>query len=265
MKVKPLFFLLSLLIFQISCSKSSSSNKRETNIQQEQIEEIMNNQRFDCASIDGGACPDGVTRLLIVNPADENRSAVCTGFMISPTRLVTNHHCLSTTEECANTYVAIYSGNSYTKTRCSSIVRTEQDVEDPNDPSRAIDYTVLETTDAFTGASFPLSNQLAQVGDTTHVWVVDHTGLDTIPPNLTDSRITELECTVIDSPRASLVMQKCPIISGNSGSPALNSQGEVVGVVWGGTATFSSSLDLTFRRQLSELGLATEVNYFDDL
>ncbi|WP_408095521.1 trypsin-like serine peptidase [Peredibacter sp. HCB2-198] len=265
MKVKPLFFLLSFLLFQISCSKSSSSNRRETTIRDEQINEIMDNQNFDCASINGKACPDGVVRLLIVNPENEDQSAVCSGFMIGTNRLVTNYHCLSTAAQCNNTYIAIYTGNSYTKTRCSSIVRSEQDVANPNDPTRAIDYTVLETVDAYTGASFPLSHDDADIGDEIHVWVVDHTGLDAIPPNLTDSRITEFECEVMDSARASLVMQNCPIISGNSGSPALNTRGDVVGVVWGGTATFSSSLDLTFRRQLNEFGLATEVKYFSDL
>ena len=262
MKLIP---LILLIFFSVACSKSSSSSKRETTIQQEDVSEIMNNQNFECASL-GGSCPSGMARLLIVNPTIPGQSAVCSGFMIGPNRLVTNHHCVPDQTFCNTTFVAIYagSGRNYLSTRCKSVIRSEQDSPDPNDPNRALDYAILETVNAFSGDVFELSNNLAGAGDLIHSWVIDHTGLDEVPPNLFDSRVTELDCTVLDqSSKASLVMEDCPIISGNSGGAALNTAGEVIGVIWGGTSTgtINSSIDLDIRRQLNELGLATEVNY----
>ena len=139
-----------------------------------------------------------------------------------------------------------------------------QNSDNPNDPNRSIDFTVMEIEGEYQGGHFSLSDTQAEAQDLIQAWVVDHTGLDQEPSNLTDSRISEFECRVMDqNERASLVMMKCPIISGNSGSPALNIRGRVIGVLWGGTALdIDSSYNLFLRRQLDELALATEVNHF---
>ena len=98
-------------------------------------------------------------------------------------------------------------------------------------------------------------------------WVVDHTGLDNIEnPNFFESRITEFNCKVQNqNDSASLVLENCPVIHGNSGSPAVNTAGDIVGVIWGATdADVSSQTDLAIRRSGSGLGIVTEMTHFDE-
>lgn len=260
--VHHLFGFFILLVIISGCSKSSS-DRHETRIEIQQIETVLNNQNFECASL-GGQCPSGLARLFILNPKDPERSAVCTGFMVSATRLVTNHHCVSDAEECDNTYLAIFDGTNYQKAKCDSLIISKQDTANPNDRDRKLDFAVMNISITYQGEFLPLSQTSAISGDKVNAWVIDHTGLDKNPRNLLDARITEFQCEVKDqSTWKSLFMMNCPIISGNSGSPAINQSGEVIGVIWGGTSNnLDSSLDLQSRRSLTYVGLATEVKYF---
>ena len=59
-------------------------------------------------------------------------------------------------------------------------------------------------------------------------------------------------------------LMNCPVIQGNSGSPLVNSYGEIVGVVWGSTVDeeVDANFPLENRRNLNELAMVTELRHF---
>lgn len=262
---QSLLFMLAL-VFLVSCGGggSKSNSRRKTKITEAQIQNVMDNQRMECASIDGSGCPSGVARLLILNKEDADNSSVCSGFMVNEDTLVTNQHCISSITDCNNTYVAIYNGSSYEKNKCKSIVKLLNDYSDPKDPRKKLDVAVVKLAEKYAGQTFQASISRPLTYDSITAWVVDHTGLDKKEPNLYESRITELKCYVSsDRVTASLLLEKCPAIDGNSGSPILNSSDDLVGVIWGGTAgEIDSSLNLDKRRELYNQAAATELRYF---
>lgn len=263
-------FFITMILLLASCGEARrSSGKKKTTLTQDQIQEIMDHQILTCAGIGGHLCPAGISRLLTLDQLSADDSYVCSGFMVGQNTLVTNHHCISTIEQCRNTYIAIYDGSSYVQTRCKSIIEAQEDYADENDPHRKIDFAVIEIEDNYLGGTFEFSASQAQVGDTITAWVIDHIGLDrpvVSDQNPYEARITEFSCTVMNQTDSdSLVLETCPIIYGNSGSPILNSLGKIVGVIWGATdAGVNSNTDLAIRRSLSGLGIATEMIYFKD-
>ncbi|HXH29347.1 MAG TPA: serine protease [Bacteriovoracaceae bacterium] len=269
MTVQFKMILLLLLILNVSCGKrkESGSTKRPTRLTEERIQEIMENQFASCAAIGDGACPSGITRLMILNKEDADKSYVCSGFMVGPRTMVTNHHCIPDQATCENTYIVLYEGREYTQNKCKKHLKSNEDYHDPNDRRRAEDYSIVEIEDTYYGTYFPAATEPLAAMENVTSWVVDHTGLDAVQSNPYEFRITELNCNATRDPSfASLLLQGCPVVNGNSGSPVLNKAGSLVGVIWGayGLEKNPKIYSVQSRRAVISQGLMTELKYFQN-
>lgn len=267
MKISTLL-CLALLVLSAACGKKGDTEQavRRTPIDPKEIERIMRHQVIECEAVGGGKCPDGVARLLIINPEHKEASKVCTGFMVSKTKMITNHHCVPDQATCNNTNIAVYIDGDYQRTKCKKLIMAREDHLDARNSKRKVDFAVFELVDEFKGKVFKVSRSRATPKDQVTTWVIDHTGLDGQRKNTTHSRITEFRCEVeLQKSTESLMLQNCPIIQGNSGSPALNASGEVVGVIWGGSLDpkYTTQTPIEERRASKGNGLVTEMIHFD--
>ena len=267
MKISTLLCLILVLSTSVSCAKKSkSSGKKYTTLTQEQIQAVMDNQILTCGAIDDMPCPEGVVRILTLDKERAENSTVCSGFMVEKNIMVTNHHCISTATQCDNSYLAIYDGRDYMRSKCKKVIKAVEDYANEQDSRRSMDFAVIEIEDDFYGETFSLASTQAAAGETVTAWVVDHTGLDRSKEeaNPLEARITELTCTVAaQASSASLELENCPVIYGNSGSPLVNSEGEIVGVIWGASKPdTNANTPLSERRELKSEALATEMIHF---
>lgn len=253
MKISQLIIFLTMTILMTACGQSNINGKKRISLTSKTLEQLAV-QNFECASLDGGACPSGIARIFIHNPKDPDDSSVCTGFLNGNNKIVTNNHCVATLDDCSNTYISIYNGTSHENVRCKKIIQTKVD---PGALSlKGVDFTVMEIDKKVTTKTFALSPSSPYAGDLLTAWVIDH-------KTLNDSRITELECQY-QTLGKSMQLSNCPVIQGNSGSPLVNSYGEVVGLIWGSTVDeeVNASFPLESRRNLNELAMVTELRHF---
>lgn len=242
----------------MSCGRDngSSSGKKTVPLQPEEIENILDRQSFSCSS--DGVCPHGIGRLFIINPENTNSSSVCTGFMISPDKLVTNNHCVSTSESCRNTFISIHTNRGPIKSRCLNIDFTEADSVISTE--RSTDLTVMTIEGNIPQPYFRIRESRSSPLREVTVWVIDHV-------SALQARITELSC-YYESIEASMLLRRCPAISGNSGSPVvMKGTRDVIGILWGSNIppSVDASFPLSLRMNLEAISLATELYPFREI
>lgn len=247
------YWPLLLLILTIGCGKSKDDKKKVVEITPEQIAHLLEKQSFECESVDGKECPDALARLFVLNPELPSHSGLCTGFLTRSNRLITNAHCVSTPEECSQTYAVIHIQGDYRVARCQSVLKLYEDFRPLNEKS--MDVAVIELDRHFKELTFfQSSNQRLTPGSRATAWVIDHL-------SLFEARITELEC-VLKEKSNSYIFKNCAAIGGNSGSPIVDENGKVSAILWGSTTddAIDEFYPLSSRRLLEDWTYATDVS-----
>lgn len=208
---------------------------------------ILLNQESSCASVSGSSCPEGVGRVFVRSRDDERQFTLCTGFLMSEDRMMTNGHCLSRSEDCPRTFVSFSSAGKSYSAQCSKLVKSYYNEENP---AEGKDLTIFTLTEKIPVEPFRVSIKPAQKGECYSVWVMDHF-------NMLQARITELEC-LYEGQGLGEEYSGCPAIQGNSGSPIINDSGEVVSILWGSSLDRSvdANINLLERRSLSAFSYA---------
>jgi hypothetical protein len=258
MKCKALLPFILCLVLLVSCGKKTTdqnSGKKLANITPKQMIAILKDQTFECESINGGVCPEGVARVFVVDENNPTQTGLCSGFLASSNRLVTNQHCISDANDCNRTHIAIYGGGSYEVAQCKTLLAVENDSEELY--NKATDYAVIELDrHIFSVQPLRSARPRPSLSEELSAWVIDHL-------NLYTARITELKCK-LKKFGPSIELSTCAAISGNSGSPVLNSNGEFVGVLWGSNTEdyINEETPLDERRLLEVESYVTDLKYF---
>jgi S1-C subfamily serine protease len=245
----------TLLLSLLGCGKQASNNKKIVYIDSSQVPVFLRNQKISCASITGDDCPEGVARVFVLNEDNPAESAMCSGFLIAPDRLITNYHCVSSQEQCEKTFISVYTGQQAQASRCVKLLAAKDD--GPVLQNKAVDLAVLELEQAVgLNQYFNAPKKSIRPGERITTWVMDH-------QSLTRARLTEFEC-VFNGRQNSLELKNCPVILGNSGSPVINDYNEVVGVLWGTTydESITEETPLELRRALNIFSYVTDVKHF---
>jgi S1-C subfamily serine protease len=250
-------YLVQLLILALfwSCGRQAGESKKIIPIPVSEVPAFLRAQQIECSPVEGNICPEGLARIFVVNQENPEESSMCTGFLISPSRIITNHHCISSQEQCASTYFSVYSTDRNITRRCSRVIAAQDD--GPILEAKSVDYAVLELDQEIHLAQyFDRPSGSLRLGEPVTAWVVDHIGIK-------QARITELNCKFRRKIN-SLELKNCPAIMGNSGSPVINTDHELVGVLWGTTydSRITEDTPLELRRIFQIFSFVTEVDHF---
>jgi V8-like Glu-specific endopeptidase len=249
--MKSLYICL-ILILVYSCGQKKNYSPKIIILSSIKIDDVLKKQKAKCAPVSGENCPSGIVRIFTRNQNDDKTFQLCTGILVDSNLIVTSSHCVSHQLDCDNTVMSVYMGNNLEYRTCKRFLYGEE--KNAYQGIDNVDYSVLEI-DQVDGWGKITSKNIAdsQIGDELRAWVVDHED----PYNF---RITEIVCGLTGT-GLSLELIRCPVISGNSGSPLFSKSHELAGIIWGGTTggEVTVETDLKARRAMTYKAYASPI------
>lgn len=229
---QPLF-LLCLTLLLTACGNSDKiATRKRTTISPQLMEQIMNEQSFDCYSGDG--CHEGIGRLFAINYSDADNSSKCSAFLVAPDLVLTNSHCVyagirNLKRSCEGLYFIFPTKwGTIHQARCSKILyRDPHQNGNPRYQRGDQDFALIRLDRELRLSHLELNEEGLKPLSIVHPYVIDHISDFT-------ARMVKLSCemTSVDSTLGVAELSNCPVISGNSGSAVLDQNDRVVGVIF---------------------------------
>lgn len=161
---------------------------------------------------------------------DGDKLATCTGFMVTPDLLLTNHHCVSTIDTCFGT-VAVF---GYQRDESGHVTPTKQyDCLAVLKTSKKRDYSLLriDGSPGAAGAWGALQfNSSAKLAHGQALYVVQHPGGEPKRVALDECKVSTLKASGALKTLQSDFGHRCDTESGSSGSPVFDLSNRVVGL-----------------------------------
>lgn len=185
----------------------------------------------DIAAYSSNAAIMGVARSVAkLNFPVGDKLATCTGFMVTPDLLLTNHHCVSTIDTCFGT-VAVF---GYQRDALGRVTSTKQyDCIAVIKASKKLDYSLLRI-DGSPGAPGEWGalqfNPSAALVDGQALYVVQHPAGEPKRVALDECNVSTLKASGALDALQSDFGHKCDTESGSSGSPVFDLSNRVVGL-----------------------------------
>lgn len=184
-------------------------------------------------------CPEGVA---VVGVALERSAHQCTGFLVGSNLVMTSAHCLPNNLDgvsCRSRISVVFPSIVRNQHRVRGIrVGCEEIVKRtiPSDPLRSLDFALIKTTAPVDRTPLRVNHDGVGDGQELKVWRAQFGNSTGIVGRISSTTCSVQRETVLsygsDSSHNPIeVLVDCPIQEGNSGSPVLNSQGEVVGII----------------------------------
>lgn len=247
MKASYLMILLSLTL--IGCGKSGSEGKSTTTISLKEGEDLST--YLSQLSLDSNA-PEGVGTLFsLKKDIYEDKISLCTWFLVAPNKAMTNSHCIpeSLKKNKSLNCSKLLQGKIQTErgVKTASCKKLIYSSEISTDVTNNNDYALMEINESIGNAeSFNLKRYGVSEGETLSVLTMTH--------HQTSSGIysefKKHNCMMKSSDYFGVISSAgaspltgflaegssgvCKTVSGNSGSPVVNNNGELIGILHGG-------------------------------